>query len=279
MVSGGWLIPSAIPMQIGICTSLETAAKLPSDGFEFFELNVQSFLVPEKDEAAFAHNLLLAAALPRPVKAANCFLPATLPCVGPAVDSSRLLRYVEAAFRRAERAGIDTIVFGSGAARTLPASFERSEAAAQFGELLRTLGPLASAHGVTLAVEPLHRAESNFINSLAEGAEVVRLADHPNVRLLADTYHMGMEKEPLSELIRHGSLLAHVHTAELFKRGCPGKSGEDFSALLRTLTRVGYGGALSIECVWEDILSEIGPSLRFLRGEIERGASLPEAHF
>lgn len=266
-------------MQIGICASVETAAKLPPDGFDFFELNVQSFLVPEKDESAFEPNLRLATALPRPVKAANCFLPGNLKCVGPAVDSSRLLRYAGEAFSRAGRTGIDLIVFGSGAARTVPDGFGKGEAIAQFVELLRSLGPLASAHGVTIAVEPLHRAECNFINSLAEGAEVVRQADHANVRLLADLYHMRMEAEPLSELVRHGSLLAHVHAAEFSERGWPGKSGEDFTAFLRALAEAGYSGPLSIECTWGDILSEIAPSLRFLHGEIGRAARLSGSHF
>ena len=52
------------------------------------------------------------------------------------------------------------------------------------------MGVIAQSYGIVVCVEPLNRAESNFINTLQEGAEIVRRVNHPHIRLLADLYHM-----------------------------------------------------------------------------------------
>ena len=255
-------------MEIGICTSPQVAAQLPARAFDFIEVSVQAFLAPEHGEDDFVPNLKAATESPRPIKSANCFLPAVLKCVGPEVDDERLLRYAENTFRLAEKAGIEIIVVGSGAARALPEGFSKSDATMQFAQLLKVLGPAAQHHGVTLVVEPLNSRECNFINSLAEGAEAVMLTDHPNVRLLADIYHMRMENEPASEIVRFGDLLRHVHVAEHAGRAWPGKGREDLREFYGALKEVNYTGRIAIECNWDDITRDVEPSTSFLREQL-----------
>ncbi len=169
---------------LGLCGGLETVAAGAAAGADFLEVSVQGSLVPaEKDETRFEANLASSTGLPVPTRCANLFLPAGLPCVGPAAHEAALLAYAERVFARARRAGIGCIVFGSGGAR------------AQFVALLKNIAPLAERENVTLAVEPLNVGECNFINTLEEGAEVVETCDHPYVMLLADTYQMGFAGE------------------------------------------------------------------------------------
>ena len=256
------------PMEVGICCHPKDIAALPANAFDFLEVNVQGFLIPEREEAEFIPHLEAAQNSVKPIRSANCFLPGDLRCIGTELDEARLMRYAETAFRRAAQTGIELIVFGSGGARKIPEGYPPAHAVADFVHVLRRLGPIAQHHGITLVIEPLNKAECNFINSLAEGADVVKRCGHPNVRLLADSYHMFREGEPVSEVLRFGHLLKHVHVAELAGRSFPGKSREDFHPFFQALRQSGYTGSVSLECTWGHIESELESSTRYLREQM-----------
>jgi sugar phosphate isomerase/epimerase len=256
-------------MKLGICASGRDLGLLAASGADYVEEHVQQFLVPEL--AATEFEARLRALPPAPaVRAANCFLPGDLKCVGPDVDVRRLLKYGGTAFIRARQAGIKTIVFGSAGARSIPKGFAREKAAAQFVELLKSLGPMAAEQDLTLVVEPLNTGECNFINSLQEGAELVRACGHPAVRLLCDFYHMRMEDEGAEEIVAHGALLAHAHVAEKEGRAFPGKHGEDLSDYLIALKEVEYQGAISLECGWGSLRDEAASSLASFRVQVDK---------
>ncbi len=254
-------------MDIGLCTAAAThAALLAGSTLTYVEENVQSFLAPrDGDGATWQARLAAARAAGKPIRAANCFLPADLPCVGPAIDRPAITAWATTAFARAEQAGIRSIVFGSGGSRRIPEGFERSQAIDQFVALLRELGPRAAACGVTLVVEPLNTGECNFINSLAEGAAMVRAANEPGVRLLADIYHMLRDGEGAEAIAPVADLLAHTHIAERATRTAPGVAGDDVTAYLRALITAGYRGPMSLECGWADLALQLEPALAELR--------------
>jgi len=257
-------------MKIGICTSVDQASFSAQAGFDYIEENVQSFLVPEEPESVFAPKLAAAQSCVLPVKAACCFLPGALKCTGPAVDLERIAHYAETAFRRARQVGIDRIVFGSGGSRQIPDGFNRATALEQFIACVKRIAPQASQHGVTIVIEPLNSKECNFINSLAEGAQVVEAVAHSHVRLLADFYHMLVDREPADEIITHGSWLHHAHVAELEGRMAPGTSGEDFGPFLRALAKIGYRGSLSFECMWKQFPEQAANSLGSFRDQVRQ---------
>ncbi|MHC4247512.1 MAG: sugar phosphate isomerase/epimerase family protein [Planctomycetota bacterium] len=254
-------------MRIGICTSLANSSVVKAAGGDFVEANVQGFLVPQKGDDEFAPNREAVATNALPVAAANCFLPGSLKCVGPEVRTEKILEYAATAFARAKEAGIGVIVFGSGGSRRLPEGFPRDKATDQFASLLTELGPIAEPNGVTVAVEALNSGECNFINSLAEAGALVRRADHPNVRLLVDIYHMLTDGEPPEEVARHAELVAHCHVAESSRRA-PGTGPEDLRPFLRPLAEAGYEGCVSMECKWEDLESEAAGAVECLREQI-----------
>lgn len=254
-------------MEIGICTGPEMAAPLKTAGIDYLEVSVQGVLVPEADEETFEAKAAEAAKAPLPLKAANCFIPAEIRATGPDTDVMRLLAYAETAFRRAAEMGIETIVFGSGGARGLPEGFSQEEAEAQFVEVLKGLGPLAQKTGISVVVEPLRRAECNFINTVEEGADLVRRADHPHVRLLADLYHMAHNSESPQSLAEHGEVLKHIHVAEEEERAAPGVHGEDFGPYFRALAEGGYQGRISIEGDWQP--DQIPHAVDVLRSQLK----------
>jgi sugar phosphate isomerase/epimerase len=250
---------------IGVCTSVKNAQVLKQAGASFIEEGVRWFLVPDKPDADFAPKLEAARASAVPVKAANCFLPGSLKSVGADANHEGVLAYAETAFQRAKQAGIETIVFGSSGSRAVPEGFSARDAELQFVALLAKMAPLAEADGVTVVVEPLNKGEVNFINTLLEGARLVEPVAHPNIRLLADIFHMMRMDEPASHIHDVAHLLHHVHIAEKAERTPPGAAGDDFKPYLAALAKKGYKGPLSIECRWKDLAVQLPKAVETIR--------------
>jgi len=248
--------------EIGICTGIDNYALAQKAGYAFLEEGVRGFLVPSEPESVFLPILEKAKKSPVPVTACNSFLPGNMKSVGPDQATGEILRFAEVAFKRAKSSGVKMIVFGSGGSRSIPEGFSKDEATGQFVELCKQLARLAAKQDVIVVIEPLNKKECNFINSVAEGGEIVKAVDHKNICLLADLYHMKMDDEGPGNIIQYGNLLRHVHIAEKEGRSAPGTHGEDFTAYFDALKQVRYKGAISIECKWEDMEKQAPVALR-----------------
>lgn len=259
-------------MKFGICISVRETAGMKQIPCDYIEESVQRFLAPEQPEDYFIEQLRQARTLSVPIEAANVFLPADmvlLETITQKVDKARLQHYVQTALRRAELAGIKVIVFGSGRARTSPPDIEKSAALQQVQEHLATWSRWAREHGVEIALEPLRYAETNTINTLADGGELITPIADSGARLLADIYHMTSNGEVPSALAPWTGLLAHVHVAEKEQRTAPGRHGDDFRPYLRVLKRNGYNQRISIECTWSNFIEEAAPAIELLRTQWE----------
>src|ERR1700680_3589003 len=110
-------------MRFGVCAPIEKAADVKSAGFDFLEESVQALLQGLVDDSQWkGMDRVRAAALP--VYAANLLVPGDLKIVGPAVDSAKLRAYMSNVLRRAGKAGIQWLVFGSAGARGVPEGFD-----------------------------------------------------------------------------------------------------------------------------------------------------------
>jgi sugar phosphate isomerase/epimerase len=260
--------PGGFLAEIGVCTRLANAAVLAAGGCRYVEEGVRAFLAPQGPEDILEPSLEALRAAPLGVPVCNGFLPGELKAVGPEARPDDILAYAGVAFRRAARAGVGTIVWGSGASRRIPDGWAKAKAEEQFRDLARRTAALAAGSGVVLALEPLHRGETNFINSLREGGAMVEAVGHPSFRLLADIYHLLREGERPDEIEAHGRWLRHCHIAESEKRTPPGTAGDDFRPFLRALRRAGYAGRLSIEGGWDDLPRQVGPAVAALKRQI-----------
>jgi len=250
-------------LRLGVCTSLENAAAVAAGGADYVELSVANDLIPGSDAAEWAVRRRAIESLPVPVEAFNVLLTGRK-IVGPEADTEWLGWYADRALARAAEVGGKVVVFGSGGARRVPDDFPREQAESQIISFLNQCADAADKHGIILVIEPLNRGESNILNSVAEGAEYVCAVDRASIRLLADTYHMEKDSEPLSAIVDHGDLLAHTHTADTGRRA-PGTGTFDHVALFRQLHAAGYKDRLSIECGWEDFAAQVGAALAHLR--------------
>lgn len=262
-------------IRLGVCCGAESAQAMTDAGAQCIELGVSSALLPLMDDAAWQSRRDALMALPLPCETFNMFVPGDLHLTGTddfRTNADTVRRYVFTALRRAKEVGGSLIVFGSGGARRVSEGFDRDTAADQIRDFLRVCAEATEETGVIIAIEPLNRGECNIINSVSEAVKnYAAVLSHPGIRVLADTYHMEQENEPLSVITKNAAYIAHVHTADT-KRVPPGKGQYDHVALFRTLTNAGYAGRLCIEANFSDLPSEIGGSLQHLR-EAEEAAN------
>jgi D-psicose/D-tagatose/L-ribulose 3-epimerase len=109
------------------------------------------------------------------------------------------------------------------------------------------LGEALAAHDVTLAIEPLNRFETYFLNTAADAAALCDRVGHPNVGVLFDTFHANIEEKDIAAGLRTvGKHLKHVHTCEN-DRGIPGSGHVEWNAVFQALRDLRYDGWLTIE--------------------------------
>ncbi len=252
-------------MQFGVCGNLDVAAIAARASYDYAEWSVPELLKPRESDEVFAAFLedLRQAALPYPV--ANCFVPGDLKITGPEADMSALRAFVSKTMGRAEQAGIEVVVFGSGGARRIPDGFDSHKAHDQLVAFSSMVAPLAHDHGVTVVVEPLNTAECNVLTTVAGCAALVNEVDHPGVRLLVDAYHLMRDGDSYDDIVKYGELLAHVHIATEAGRRAPGAEPCDFSRFFESLSDANYTGRVSIECGFSDPETEIPEALPIMR--------------
>lgn len=114
-------------------------------------------------------------------------------------------------------------------------------------ESMREVAEHAGQVGVTLAVESLNRFETYLLTCISDSARFVREVDHPNCRIMYDTFHANIEEKSVTEAIKAGAdVLAHVHISEN-DRSTPGAGDVKWDETFDALREVGYDGWLTVE--------------------------------
>lgn len=149
--------------------------------------------------------------------------------------------------RAAADLGGDLLVLGSPVQRTIPADMTREEADGLAADTLsRCLRALEETR-VTLCLEPLTPAETNYLTSAADTVGLARRIAHPFVKLHLDTKAMSAEASPTPDVIRANvEYLHHFHANDPNLRG-PGFGDTDFKPIFRALRDVDYSGWVSVE--------------------------------
>jgi sugar phosphate isomerase/epimerase len=115
-------------------------------------------------------------------------------------------------------------------------------------EGLKEIYAHSEAAGVKLALEPLNRFETNFLN---RHDQALRLAEAvgPNCGVCLDAFHINIEEKDLFQAILNtGTKLVDFHVADNNRMAC-GQGDYDWVRLVRTLKLAGYDGALTVEFV------------------------------
>jgi D-psicose/D-tagatose/L-ribulose 3-epimerase len=132
--------------------------------------------------------------------------------------------------------------------RTWQASPTRRERdLARCAKNLRAVARYAEDKGVLLALEPLNRFETSFINLTEQALQLVEMIGSPSVKLMMDTFHANIEEKSLGKaLALAGKRLVHVHANEN-DRGTPGTGHLPWAEVAGALKKMRYSGPLVIE--------------------------------
>jgi D-psicose/D-tagatose/L-ribulose 3-epimerase len=117
----------------------------------------------------------------------------------------------------------------------------------------REVARYAKEKRIMLAVEPVNRFETYFINTAADGVRFCKDVGEPNVKVHLDTYHMiREEKNFYKAIVNTGEYLGYFHACEN-ERGIPGTGLVRWGEVYRALKDIDYNGWITIESFVPDI--------------------------
>ncbi len=225
-------------VRVGYCTGLKNLEAAKAAGFDYVELPATEIAALSDADFEAAAARLKQLGIPTPT--ANLFLPATLKVTGPDTNPEQQMLHVRKALTRLARLGTEIVVFGSGGARRVPDGFAKDEAFKQLVDFGRRAAGEARANGITIAIEPLRKQETNIINTAAEGLELV---DH----------------------------IRHLHMANPTGRVFPQKWEEfDYAPFFANLRAIGYDKRISVEGNTTDLAAQGPAAVALLRQAFER---------
>ena len=143
--------------------------------------------------------------------------------------------------------GGDLMVFGSPKQRSLLPGVEPARAFDYATETFRRAMPGIDAAGVSLCMEPLTPAETDFITTAEDAARLMEAVGHPNFVLHLDVKAMSSESTPIPDIIRkYAPRTGHFHANDPNRRG-PGFGDVDFVPIFQALKDSGYDKWVSVE--------------------------------
>jgi D-psicose/D-tagatose/L-ribulose 3-epimerase len=205
--------------------------------------------------------------------------------------------YLRACIEAASSLGAETVAgpFYSAVGRCWRATpAERDRDLDKLARRLHELGEFSAAHGVELAVEPLNRFETSFLNTTEQAIELIRRVDHAAVGISLDLFHLGIEEKCLGGAFHAAApYLKHVQVAEN-DRGTPGTGHLPWVEVAQALTEIGYDRKVVIEtfsdpieaiaraaAIWRPLAPDADTlacdGLSFLRGLFAAAAAPPLA--
>lgn len=142
------------------------------------------------------------------------------------------------------------LVHGSPHQRAIADGDSHATALARLQEGLARAARIAAREGVVYCIEPLSPRETPLINTLAEGAQIVRAVNEPALKTMLDCSAAGLSEAQdvpaLIDLWLPTGLIGHVQFNDPNRRG-PGQGAMRFAPILSALHRHGYAGAIGVE--------------------------------
>jgi D-psicose/D-tagatose/L-ribulose 3-epimerase len=119
---------------------------------------------------------------------------------------------------------------------------------------LKMICKYAEKQNKMIALEPLNRFETDFINTCDQAMQLVKDVGSPALAIHLDTFHMNIEeKDPAAAIRKAGKLLGHFHACGS-DRGTPGNDHIDWKSIAGALKKVGYKKDVVIESFTPDVL-------------------------
>lgn len=252
---------------IGICVSREDCTLLREQVADYLEIKIDGYwqsagfnsLAWKADAHMWAQNGM-------PVMAINRLFPAEMNLFE--TPESQLYDYLTTVFNAAHEQRVTRVVLGSGHARKYPASWRSERASQHFSHLLTSWVPLIESNQIELLIEPLSPYETNLINSLEEGQEMLESLGHSSLGLVYDPVHSLPEETRQLHKFRHW--LRHAHISEPPNRRVP--QSAQMGKLLELLSEMSKVDMVTLECSWKSLSVDAQHGVAFVRTHLQHGA-------
>jgi hydroxypyruvate isomerase len=169
----------------------------------------------------------------------------------PLVDSSRQAEFLTSlreAIRVARELGCKTLIVTTG--NTLP-DRSRKDQHASIVAALREAAKLCEDARRTLALEPLNVLVDHagyYLETSAEGFQIVDEVGSPAVKLLYDIYHQQItEGNLISTVTANVAKIGHLHVADVPGRHEPGTGEINYRNVFKAIETAGYQGYVGLE--------------------------------
>jgi sugar phosphate isomerase/epimerase len=168
-------------------------------------------------------------------------------CLGDAALRAKARDYIRAIIDFAGPFGAPAII-GSMQGR-FGEHVDQSTALRFVSEALEELGEHARQYGVPLIFEPINRYETNLVNTLAAGVNLVQSLATRNVKLLPDLFHMNIEEvDPATAIRAAAGLIGHLHFVDSNRRPA-GMGHINYRPIVAALESIGYDRFASAEAL------------------------------
>lgn len=118
---------------------------------------------------------------------------------------------------------------------------------ARGAEAHRRMAEEAERRGIALALEPLNRFETYFLNTMEQARLYAERVDHPAFGIMYDTFHAHIEERSQPAAI--GTVGRHMRVLHASEndRGVVGRGQVDFEGVFRAARGVGFDGWVVVE--------------------------------
>ncbi|AJT42245.1 sugar phosphate isomerase/epimerase family protein [Psychromicrobium lacuslunae] len=150
-----------------------------------------------------------------------------------------------------------------------------ADARQRVAEAISILVPEALAHGVRLALEPLHPmyvADRAVLSTLSQALDLAEQFDPAAVGVVVDSFHVFWDPALRQQILRAGrtgrissyqisDFVLPLAADSLLSRGYPGSGYIDFGTMTRWVTEAGYLGPVEVEIfnqhIWDSPAEEV----------------------
>ena len=114
-------------------------------------------------------------------------------------------------------------------------------------EILQKASVIAEKAGIDLALEPINRFETYFINTVGDAYTFAEAVGSKNFGIMFDTFHANIEEENMAKALQSViSKVKHFHVSEN-NRAIPGTGHIRFAELFKVLKANKYDRWMTIE--------------------------------
>lgn len=228
-------------------------------GFDSAELDIMEIV--SMTQPQFVELQRVAADSGLGFEAFSGFMPLTERIYREDFDMLRWWDHAEIAADRTAQLGARLWPFGAGKCRSIPENcIDVKGVKTKIAEFVAGICDRIAPYGITIAMEPLGPANSNYLQTIGETVAFVKGLQKPNCKVMCDLRHMHAVGESLEDIVIYKDWIIHAHIDYPLgaKRLFPKKGdGYDYLPYIKALKVSGYKGSLSVEATtYADFLQD-----------------------